>query len=385
MFKYGLFVILMMFYPAAYGQNGMPVPAAERPELYLPQLQDKRVALVVNQTSVAFGKHLIDYLILMNIKVTRIFAPEHGFRGQADAGQDQKDYTDKATGIPVISLYGAKNKPVPADLKNIDIVVYDIQDVGVRFYTYISTLHLVMESCAENHVKFMILDRPDPNGDYVDGPVMQDSLKSFVGMDPIPVVYGLTPGELAKMINGEHWLKDSVHCDLEVIPVGNYDHNTKYSLPVRPSPNLPDDTAVRLYPSICLFEGTIMSVGRGTLFPFQVSGYPDSIAGDFAFMPQTMEGATKPKYEGQNCFGKDYRNLSPVPRFTLSFLLDFYNKLGRKYDFFNSYFDKLAGTRELQKQIMAGFNEEEIRITWYDELKHYKELRKKYLLYPDFN
>jgi uncharacterized protein YbbC (DUF1343 family) len=241
-----------------------------------------------------------------------------------------------------------------------------------------------MEACAENHVKFMVLDRPDPNGDYVDGPVLQDSLRSFVGMDPLPVVYGLTPGELAGMINGEHWLKDSLHCDLEVIPVGSYDHSTPYSLPVKPSPNLPNDQSVRLYPSVCLFEGTIMSVGRGTSFPFQVAGYPDSIAGNFEFTPQSTEGASKPKYEGKTCFGRDYRSVTPAPHFTLSFLLDFYYKLGRKYDFFNNYFDKLAGTRELQKQIVAGFNEEEIRITWYDELKHYKEIRKKYLLYPDF-
>lgn len=382
--KYRFILILLIFYISAYGQVQGPVPAAERPELYLQKLKDQRVALVVNQTSLAFGRHMVDYLISGNINVVKIFAPEHGFRGQADAGQEQKDYTDKSTGIPVVSLYGSKTKPSKEDLKNIDIIVYDIQDVGVRFYTYISTLHLVMESCAENHVKLMVLDRPDPNGDYVDGPVLQDSLRSFVGMDPLPIVYGMTPGELADMINGEHWLNDSLQCDLEVIPVGNYDHNMQYSLPVRPSPNLPNDLSVRLYPSLCLFEGTIMSVGRGTPFPFQVVGYPDSAAGNFSFTPQSTEGASKPKYEGKTCFGRDYRNLSKPPRFTLSFLLDFYYKLGRKYDFFNNYIDKLAGTKELQKQIVAGFNEEEIRITWYDELKHYKEIRKKYLIYPDF-
>ncbi len=385
MIKYSLLLAFFFIFNSCIGQDMKPLPAAERPDHYLQDLRGKNVALVVNQTSVAFGQPLVDFLISKGIKVVKIFAPEHGFRGQASAGKEIGDFIDKPTGIPVISLYGKKKKPTSDDLKDVDIVVYDIQDVGVRFYTYISTMQLVMEACAQNHRRMIILDRPDPNGDYVDGPVLQDSLHSFVGMIPIPVVYGMTPGELARMINGEYWLKDSVQCDLAVIPVDHYDHNMHYSLPVRPSPNLPNDLSVRLYPSLCLFEGTIMSIGRGTDFPFQVAGYPDSTAGNFIFTPHTMEGAENPKYNDLTCYGKDYRNLNTSTRFTLSFLLDFYNKLGKKNDFFNGYFNTLAGNSELKKQIIAGFNEDEIRITWYEDLQHFRELRKKYLLYPDFN
>ncbi len=385
MIKYNLLLVCLIVIHLVHAQDIKPVPGADRPELYLPLMEGKNVALVVNQTSMVGNQHLVDFLVSKKIHVVKIFAPEHGFRGQADAGGQVSDQVDSSTGIPVISLYGKKTKPTPEDLRDVDLVVYDIQDVGVRFYTYISTLHLVMEACAENQVKLLILDRPDPNGDYVDGPVLDDSLRSFVGMDPIPVVYGMTPGELAEMIDGQYWLKDSAVCSLQVIPVDHYDHNTPYSLPVKPSPNLPNDVSVRLYPSLCLFEGTIMSVGRGTDFPFQVAGYPDSLAGSFAFTPHDVPGASNPKFANKVCFGRDYRNLDPPPHFTLSFLLDFYNRLGKKYKFFNNYFDDLAGTGELKNQIKAGFNEDEIRVTWYEGLRKFKEIRKKYLLYPDFN
>ena len=382
--KFRVLLFSLLIAPRVWGQV-KPVPGADRPELYLPLLSGKTVALVVNQTSKAMDTSLVDFLVSKGINVSRIFAPEHGFRGIADAGKQFSDYTDEITGIRVVSLYGNKTKPTTDDLLDVDLVVYDIQDVGVRFYTYISTLHLVMEACAENKKELIILDRPDPNGDYVDGPVLQDSLRSFVGMDPIPVVYGMTPGELAQMINGEKWLRDSMQCDLKIIPVDHWDHTINYPLPAKPSPNLPNDLAVRLYPSLCLFEGTIMSVGRGTNLPFQVTGYPDSLAGNFKFIPGPVEGATDPKYNGKTCFGRDYRDLNPVPRFTLSFVLDFYNRLGKKYDFFNNYFDQLAGNRELRSQIEAGFNEDEIRITWFEDLRKFRELRKKYLLYSDFN
>ncbi|HLF34414.1 MAG TPA: DUF1343 domain-containing protein [Cyclobacteriaceae bacterium] len=377
-----LSLLILIFLQDVYGQENRLIVGAERPDQYLRYLENKNVGVVVNHTSRAFGTHLVEMLISNKVNIVKIFTPEHGYRGIADAGQHLSDAIDEQTGIAVVSLYGEKTKPLPADLNGIDIIVFDIQDVGVRFYTYISTLHLVMEACAENGIELVVLDRPNPNGDYVDGPVIQDSLKSFVGLDPLPIVYGLTIGELAGMINGEKWLSGALQCKLKVIPISNYNHNTRYSLPYRPSPNLPNDQSIRLYPSLCLFEGTIMSLGRGTEFPFQVVGYPDSISGDFVFTPVGTEGNANPKYKGRTCFGKDYQGMDPVPNFSLSFIIDFYYKLGKKYDFFNDYFDKLAGNSELRKQIIAGFSEEEIRITWAEDLSRFKELRNKYLLYP---
>jgi uncharacterized protein YbbC (DUF1343 family) len=357
---------------------------AERTELYEDLIRNKRVGLVINHTSMAFEEHLVDHLISRNINVVKIFAPEHGFRGIEDAGKHIEDTRDEKTGIPVISLYGSNRKPGKDQLTGIDIIVFDIQDVGVRFYTYISTMHYMMEACAENEIEMIVFDRPNPNGDYVAGPVLRDSNKSFVGMHPIPVVHGLTVGELAKMINGEKWLAEGRTCTLHVITVENYQHQYRYSLPVRPSPNLPNDLSVRLYPSLCLFEGTMMSVGRGTDFPFQVVGYPDHSFGNFDFTPTNRPGATEPKYEDKKCYGKDFRNLERVPEFTIRFVIEMYNRSGRNENFFTSYFNNLAGNDELVEQIRAGLNEEEIRISWIEELRHYKNMRKKYLLYPDF-
>jgi uncharacterized protein YbbC (DUF1343 family) len=360
------------------------IVGAERTELYEDLIRNKRVGLVINHTSRAFDEHLVDHLISRNIDIVKIFAPEHGFRGVEDAGKHIEDTRDEKTGIPVISLYGSNRKPGKEQLTDIDIIVFDIQDVGVRFYTYISTMHYMMEACAENEIEMIVFDRPNPNGDYVAGPVLRGSNKSFVGMHPIPVVHGLTVGELAKMINGEKWLADGRICQLHVITVENYQHQYRYSLPVRPSPNLPNDLSIRLYPSVCLFEGTMMSVGRGTDFPFQVVGYPDNSFGNFNFTPKSKPGATEPKYKDQKCYGKDFRSLERVPEFTISFVIEMYNRSGRNENFFTSYFNNLAGNDELVEQIRAGLSEEEIRISWIEELRRYKNMRKKYLLYPDF-
>jgi len=360
------------------------IVGAERTELYEDQLKGKRIGMLVNQTSRVFNSHLVDYLISKEMDVVKIFSPEHGFRGEEDAGKHIEDARDEKTGIPIISLYGDNRKPAPEQMQGVDVIIFDIQDVGVRFYTYISTMHYMMEACAENEVEMLILDRPNPNGDYVDGPVLRPAQKSFVGMDPIPIVHGMTVGEMAKMINGEKWLEGGKTCRLEVITVENYQHSTHYSLPVKPSPNLPNDLAVRLYPSLCLFEGTMMSLGRGTEFPFQVVGYPDESFGRFEFTPQETPGATNPKYKGQKCYGRDFRELQEAPKFTIRYVIEFYNKSGQDENFFTSYFNQLAGNDELIEQIKAGLSEEEIRISWIEDLNKYKNMRKKYLLYPDF-
>ncbi len=346
------------------------------------KLSGRRVALVVNHTSLVGKKHLTDTLLQSGIAVKKIFAPEHGFRGEAEAGETIKDGRDTQTGLPVISLYGNLKKPGPDMLQDIDIVVFDIQDVGARFYTYISTMHYVMEACAENNKPLIILDRPNPNGHYVDGPILEPEFKSFVGMHPIPVVHGMTVGELARMINGEGWLEGHRKCALEVIRVKNWTHNTPYSLPVNPSPNLPNDQAVALYPSICLFEGTVMSVGRGTLTPFQVIGHPDLKNMPYQFTPVTIKGmASNPPHENKVCYGMDLRNVKVKPALDLSYLINMYKAFPQKEKFFNNYFEKLAGTRALRSQIMQGLSEEEIRKSWEKGLIEFREIRKKYLLY----
>jgi uncharacterized protein YbbC (DUF1343 family) len=378
-----IIIFLVGVISTAYAQN--IIIGAEKDNFYIDLLLNKNIGVVVNQTSIAHGKPLVKFLISKKVNVTKIFTPEHGYLGTEDAGKQIEDSKDNKSGIQIVSLYGQNKKPKPEQMEGIDIVVFDIQDVGVRFYTYISTLHYVMEACAENNVKLLILDRPNPNGDYVDGPVLRDGFHSFVGMHKIPVVHGLTIGELAKMINGEFWLKDSLQCKMVIVRVGNYHHQFPYSLPVRPSPNLPNDLSIRLYPSLCFFEGTMISVGRGTDFPFQTAGYPDPSFGSFKFIPQNRPGANTPKFMGKVCYGKDYREQMPAPKFTISELIEFYNKSGRSKDFFNDYFNKLAGNNELKAQIEAGLTEEEIRITWIEELNDYKSLRRKYLLYPDSN
>lgn len=366
--------------------NGI-ITGAEQPEKYLHLIESKRVGLVVNHTSLVDDIHLVDYLLNKGIKVDKIFAPEHGFRGDASAGEEIKDGVDAKTGIPVLSLYGQTKKPTAAHLKNIDVLIFDIQDVGCRFYTYISTLHLVIEACAENNISLIVLDRPNPNGDYVAGPVLKPGFESFVGMDPIPVVHGCTVGELAKMINGEKWHKAAKSCDLQVIPVQNYTHSTKYELPVNPSPNLPNYLSVRLYPSLCFFEATSVSVGRGTNFPFQVLGGLNKDLGEFQFTPKNIPGvAVNPLNEGKVCYGVDLRLLEEVPKFTLKFFMNFYDKYEVKTDFLTreNWFNLLAGNDELLAQIRKGKSEAEIMEALKPDLEKYKWIRKKYLLYPDF-
>ncbi|UOR06291.1 DUF1343 domain-containing protein [Hymenobacter aerilatus] len=352
---------------------------------YLPQLKGKRVGLVVNQTSRVAQSYLVDTLLAQGVGVKTIFAPEHGFRGEAADGATIKDGKDARSGLPVRSLYGATKKPTPEMLKDLDVLVFDIQDVGTRFYTFISTLHYVMEAAAEQGKEVLVLDRPNPNGWYVDGPVLDPALKSFVGLDPLPIVHGLTVGELAQMLNGEKWLAGGVQCKLTVVPVAGYTHATRYELPVRPSPNLPTAQSVALYPSLCLFEGTDVSVGRGTNTPFEILGSPKQPASrPFTFVPTPNPGSTDPPQKGQPCRGVNLRD-AKVEGFTLRYLLDFYQKSTAKDQFFNKGFERLAGTKELRQQIIAGKTEAEIRKTWEPGLSQYKQLRKKYLLYPDFN
>jgi uncharacterized protein YbbC (DUF1343 family) len=315
-----------------------------------------------------------------------IFAPEHGFRNMADAGEKIANSKDPDTGIPLISLYGTHLKPTSGDLDGIDVVIFDIQDVGVRFYTYISTLHYVMESCAENHIKCLVLDRPNPNGFYFDGNILDTAYSSFVGMDPVPVVHGMTVGEYASMLNGEGWLKGGIKCDLTVIKCKNWDHKTYYTLPVKPSPNLPSQNSVYLYPSICFFEGTTLSLGRGTLFPFQVYGSPELPDRGFSFTPESLPGAKNPPLLGVKCFGTDLRDaiekkLVPRSRLNLGWLIDAYNNYPQKDKFFTSYFDVLAGGPVLREQIQKGMTSDQIRATWKEGLEKFSKIRDKYLLY----
>ncbi len=387
----------------------------ERLELYVPLLKDKNVALVVNHTSLIKGEqHLVDFLLEKKVNIKTIFAPEHGFRGTADAGEAVKNGIDTKTNLPIISLYGNNKKPTNEQLKGIDVVIFDIQDVGARFYTYISTMHYVMEACAENQKKMLILDRPNPNNvpnEVVDGCILDKKLTSFVGMHEIPILHGLTVAELALMINGEKWLKNGIQCDLNVVKYIDFDcfmkagnnkiesENTYNSIPffmskVPPSPNLRSFRAVKLYASLCLFEGTIMSVGRGTETPFELIGYPDKVFGDFSFIPKSIIGMAKmPLFENKECFGIDLRNINiektniEKQGIDLDYLIDFYKKRNQKDEkqnaFFNSFFDKLAGSDALRLQIIAGKSTKEIKKSWQKELEKYKIIRKKYLLYPN--
>ena len=362
------------------------VTGAEQFPLYASFLENKNVGVVANQTSFLENEnqHLVDFLISKNVIVKKVFAPEHGFRGTADAGEHVKDGVDSKTGVPLISLYGNNKKPSQEQLKGIDVVVFDIQDVGARFYTYISTLHYVMEACAEAGIPVIVLDRPNPNGHYIDGPILEAANQSFVGMHPIPVVHGMTIGEYAKMINGEGWLKNKMKCELTVVEIENYTHDTPYALPIKPSPNLPNDQAINLYPSLCFFEGTFINAGRGTDMQFQVFGAPSLPASKYTFeyTPQSNEGAKNPKFNGQLCHGKDLRKEPRLNKINLEWLIDAYNANGKKKDFFNSFFVKLAGTDKLQQQIEQGLTAEEIRDSWKDGLARFKKIREKYLLYP---
>lgn len=363
-------------------QSDRIVVGAEQLDVLLPKLEGKRVALVVNHTSLVGSSHLADTLMSLGVEVMKVFAPEHGFRGSAPDGEKIADGIDERTGLPIESLYGATRKPSSEQLADVDIVIFDIQDVGTRFYTYISTMHYVMEACAENNKKLIVLDRPNPNSDYVDGPICIPELKSFVGMHPIPIVHGLTVGELAQMINGEKWLEGGLTCDVDIIPVKNWSHGKFYSLPAKPSPNLPNDQSVRLYPSLCLFEGTVISVGRGTQIPFLIIGNPEFKDLPFEFTPVPIAGMSiHPPHEGKTCYGLDLRNVEVAPRIDLSYLINFYNKYPNKENFFTSSFDRLAGTPELKQQIIDGWSEEQIRASWQHDLEAYKTMRQKYLIY----
>lgn len=362
---------------------------AEQMEKLLPLLEGKRIALVVNHTSVVGRSHthLLDTLLSLKVDVRKVFAPEHGFRGNADAGETVKNGRDTKSGKPILSLYGKNKKPTPDQLEDIDLVLFDIQDVGARFYTYISTMHYVMEACAENKKSFIVTDRPNPC-DYIDGPVREASKKSFVGMHPIPVLHGCTVGELAQMINGEGWLKDGLRCELTVIPVEGWTHGQPYSLPIKPSPNLPNDQSIALYASLCPFEGTSVSVGRGTHTPFQIIGSPDIQTYPYTFTPQALEGFDKnPLHKGKACSGLDLRYIQTPKGFSLKYVIEFYQayqKTGKADRFFTraSWFDLLLGTSSVREAIIAGKDETSIRSIWQRSLDNYKIIRQRYLLYP---
>jgi len=375
--------------------SGSIIVGANQTKNYIPLLIGKRVGIVANQTSVIFKNsgikdeealtytHIVDSLIDLNIDIKKVFSPEHGFRGKADAGEVVKDGIDLKTGVPIISLYGKNKKPSVEQLKGLDLVVFDIQDVGARFYTYISSLHYVMEACAEQGIPMIILDRPNPNGHYIDGPILEKEHKSFVGMHPIPVVHGMTIGEYAKMINGEKWLAKGVQCDITIINIENYTHDKPYKLPIKPSPNLPNDKAINLYPSICFFEGTNVSAGRGTDYQFQIFGSPflDPQLFDFKFTPQPNDGAKYPKHKGEISFGLDLKNTQTLNGINLEWLINAYKGTRDKSVFFNAFFTKLAGTKELQKQIEAGMTFTEIKTSWQAALGTFKTMRSKYLIY----
>ena len=372
---------------------------AKQTDEYFPMIVGKNIALVVNQTSTLDKEHLVDVLIKNNMSIKTIFAPEHGFRGTADAGETIKNGIDVKTGIPIISLYGKNRKPSKEQLAGIDVVIFDIQDVGARFYTYISTMDYVMAACAENGKKMIVLDRPNPNGHYVDGPIRKEKYKSFVGMHPIPIVHGLTVGELACMVNQEGWLENGVSCDLEIIKVKGYDHNSFYRLPEKPSPNLPDMKSIYLYPHLCVFEGTEMSIGRGTATPFQMIGNPEIYPSDFEFTPVSTSGSKNPKHKNKLCGGNllgeiSYESLQQMDSLNFSWLKEFYDRYERStmnkgyeikpFFFTNKFADKLMGSSIIREMITAGNSPASISKTWEVELNEYKELRRKYLLYKDF-
>lgn len=358
------------------------VVGAAQLDRYLPILLDKKVGLVVNQTSLVGNTHLTDTLLALDVDVRKVFAPEHGFRGDADAGATVKDGIDTKTNLPITSLYGSNKKPSAKQLQDIDVLVFDIQDVGTRFYTYISTMHYVMEAAAEHSKEVLILDRPNPNGMFVDGPILEKEFQSFVGMHPIPILHGLTVGELAKMIVGEQWLDTPNRLNMNIVKCQGYDHSMEYSLPVKPSPNLPNDLSIKLYPSLCLFEGTVISVGRGTYAPFQQIGHPSFEGMPHSFTPESIEGMSKyPKYENETCYGHDFKKETISGGFDLQYLIDYYKLYDGEEDFFNAFFNKLAGNSTLQKQVKAGLTQEEIKASWQEDLEAYKTMRSKYLLY----
>lgn len=355
------------------------ISGAEQTNMYIKKLSNKNVGIVANQSSVIGQTHLVDSLTKLNINITKIFSPEHGFKGDKDAGKYISNKYEAKTGIPIISLYGKNKKPSKDDMQNIDILVFDLQDVGVRFYTYLSTLHYVLEVCAENDIQVLVLDRPNPNGHYIDGPILDTNFKSFVGLHPVPIVYAMTIGEYAKMINGERWINDL--CDLEVIKMVNYNRNQLYELSIKPSPNLPNAKSINLYPSLCLFEGTNISVGRGTDKPFQQFGSPYLNIYDYSFVPVSGPGSKFPKHENKVCKGENLENYPNLNHIDLGWLISSFNQTENKEVFFNKFFDKLAGSDKLRNQIEMGLNEDEIKNSWKNELENFKKIRLKYLIY----
>ena len=360
-------------------------PGAESFKIYLPMLEDKKVGVVAHQASLLFNKienqHLVDFLVKNEVDVKKIFAPEHGFRGKADAGEKIRDYYDDKTGIPIISLYGKNKKPSKESLKDIDIVIFDLQDVGVRFYTYISTLHYVMQSCAELKIPIIVLDRPNPNLHYIDGPVLEKEYSSFVGMHPVPIVYGMTIGEYALMINGEGWLENGLITELKIIPIQNYSRTSMYELPKRPSPNLPNSQSIALYPSLCLLEPTVISIGRGTENQFQIFGHPELKITGYSFKPLPNFGSKNPKHNGIVCYGK---NLSKVPKpkkIELKWIIEAYKYFPNQNDFFLKGFNLIAGNDKLKQQLISFSSENEIRKSWEPDLELFKKIRNKYLIY----
>ena len=380
-----LILFIFGFFVSGFPQsNNQLVIGAKQLNDYLPILANKRIAVVANQTSLIDNTHLIDTLLSTGVNLIKVYAPEHGFRGKADAGASITDERDSKTNLPVLSLYGKNKKPKSADLDSIDLMIFDIQDVGARFYTYISTLHYVMEACAENNIPLLVLDRPNPNGHYVDGPLLDTAYNSFVGMHPIPIVHGLTIGEYAQMINGEYWLNDSIQCDLMVQKMKNYTHNYVYDLPVKPSPNLPNAKSIALYPSLCLFEGTAISVGRGTNKQFQIIGSPKLDSCSYTFSPISGEGAKYPKHENELCCGWDLSEANFNNELNLSYLIETFDQYNAKgLTFFNSFFDKLAGSNTLRVMIEAGWTSKQIKETWQEDLNAFKQKRKNYLIYSE--
>ena len=387
--RFLLLVLLSTLSVGGYAQSTKLQVGAERMELLLPLLEGKRVALMVNQSSLvgATGTHLVDTLLSRGVKVVRLFVPEHGLRGKVDAGKAVKSEIDEKTQLPVVSLYGQHRRPTPEMLEDVDLLLFDLQDVGTRFYTYISSMHYLMEACAEEGKTFVVCDRPNPN-DFVDGPILQPDCRSFVGVDPLPIAHGLTVGELALMIDGERWLRRGRSCRLKLIPLVGWSHGQPYELPVRPSPNLPNSQAIALYPSLCLFEATIMSVGRGTDKPFQALGHPNAGFGQLVFTPRIKVGEdSNPRHKGEPCYGIDYREKGlPKGQISLTPLIDLYRKaesLGLQLINQRQLFDLLAGTKKLRSQLASGLSEAEIRASWKADLEAYRRLRAKYLLYED--
>ena len=380
-----LFWLTMVSFTSASCQKEITISAANI-DAYIPLLKQKKVGIVAHQASVISSAkntiHLVDLLRKKNISIQKVFAPEHGFRGTADAGEKVGNRVDSKTQLPIISLYGKNRKPNKKQLKGIEVMVFDLQDVGVRFYTYLSTLHNVMEACAENNIPLIVLDRPNPNAHYIDGPVLNLEHKSFVGMHPVPIVYGMTIGEYAQMINGEKWLANSIKCDLTVIPLENYTHQTTYELTVRPSPNLPNKQSIALYPSLCLLEPTKVSIGRGTDLQFQVYGHPGFSKTDFSYVPKSNFGSKNPKHKGQICYGKNLTTINPPSKIELKWLMNAYSNFSEKDSFFLKGFERISGVSSLKKQLIEGASEKTIRDSWIVGLNEFKKTRIKYLIYP---